>query len=168
MLMMWLFSGIVDCRNKALQEIPDSLPVDMTEMWVISSFQTDAVILWLETLSFSISISVRYSTQYYKVFLVERISQLWWDFDAEKRPSGISVFFCCWYWESLMDFFHPSRLDVADIRQRRKCKRPFEWRFLYFLIQKYFQSVGAESDKGYSCPGICRLSQAEEDVSIKW
>ena len=30
----------------------------------------------------------------------------------------------------------------------------------YFLIQKYFQSVGAESDKGYSCPGICRLSQA--------
>ena len=59
--MMWLFLGIVDCRNKALQEIPESLPVDMTEMWVIPSFENDAVILSFKDLKFSISILFRYS-----------------------------------------------------------------------------------------------------------
>ena len=60
MLMMWLLSGIVDCRNRALQEIPDSLPVDMTEMWGLISYY----------------LTPFYSLQYRKGFpkFVERIS----------------------------------------------------------------------------------------------
>ena len=84
---------------------------------------------------------------------------------CRKRPSGILVIFCCWYWESLMDFFIQV-VWTSQISDRERNAKDFSSGWIifsllkYFLIQNYFQSVGAESDKGYSCRGICCLSQA--------
>ena len=103
----------------------------------------------------------------------KNILVLWWDFDAEKGHQKSKLFFGCWYWESLMDFFIQV-VWTSQISDRERNAKDFSSGWIifivlkYFLILNYFQSVGAESDKGYPCPGICRLSQAEEDVSRKW